>query len=123
MTFQASNGKGNHFLDLLDDDFNTIEPSYTRGGPWLQAFGHSNLLCAHVTRAITNHAPIREYQLRFFPYKDFSCSCNNYPIKSRRHILYECKRFNRYWNPRRDSLSHFIMFLVANPNAFAFTNL
>ena len=123
MTFQASNGKGNQFLDLLDDDFNTIKPSYMKGGPWLQAFGHSNSICAHMMRAITNHAPIREYRLRFFPYKDFSCPCNNYPIESRRHILHECKRFNRYWNPRRDSLSHFTMFLVANPNAFTFTNL
>ena len=123
MTFQAFDGKGNHFLDLLDNDFNIIEPSYTKGGPWLQAFGHSNSLCACTMRAITNHAPIGEYWLKFLPNKDFSCPCNNYPIESRRHILYECKRFNRYWNPRRDSLSHFVMFLVANPNAFAFTNV
>ena len=45
MTFQALDGKGNHFLDLLDVNFNVIEPSYTKGGPWLQWFGHSNLLC------------------------------------------------------------------------------
>jgi len=123
MMFQALDGKGNHFLDLLDDDFNIIEPSYSKGGPWLQAFGHSNSLCTHATRAITNHAPIGEYRLRFFPDKDFSCPCNNYPIELRRHILHECKRFNEYWNPRRDSLNHFIRFLVANPNAFAFTDL
>ena len=123
MTFQASDGKGNHFMDLLDDDFNTIEPSYSKGGSWLQKFGHSNLLCACATRAITNYAPIGEYHLRFFPDKDFSCPCNNYPIKSRRHILHECKRFNGYWNQRRDSLSHFIIFLVANPNAFVFIDL
>jgi len=58
MTFQASDGKGNHFLDLLDDDLNIIEPSYARDGPWLQAFGHLNSLCAHTTRAITNHASL-----------------------------------------------------------------
>jgi len=28
MTFQASDGKGKHFLDLLDNNFNTIEPAY-----------------------------------------------------------------------------------------------
>ena len=123
MTFQASNRKVNQFLKLLDDDFNTIKPSYTKGGSWLQAFGLSNLLCTCAIRAITNHAPIRKYQLRFFLYKDFSCLCNNYPIESRRHILHEYKRFNGYWNPKKDSLSHFIMFLVANPNAFTFTNL
>ena len=122
MTFQASDGKGNNFLDLLDDDFNPIKPSYTKGGLWLQTFGHPNLLCAQAMRAITNHAPIREYWLRFLPSMDFSYPCNNYPIKLRRHILHECKRFNGYWNPRRDSLNHFVMFLIANPNAFTFTD-
>ena len=122
MTFQASDGKGNYFLDLLDDDLSVIEPSYSKGGPWLQAFGHSNSLCARAVRAITNHAPIGEYQLRFFPNMDFICPCNNYPIETRRHVLHECRRFNGYWNPRRDTLSHFVMFLTANPNAFVFTN-
>jgi len=59
--FQASDGKGRHFLDLVDNNFKDIEPSYTKGGPWLQTFGHSNSLCIHATRAITNHAPIGEY--------------------------------------------------------------
>jgi len=45
MHFQASDGKGNNFMDLLNDDFNIIELSYTKGGLWLQAFGHSNSLC------------------------------------------------------------------------------
>ena len=61
MTFQASDGKGNNFLDLLDNDYNPIIPSYIKGSLWLQAFGHSNLLCIRATRAITNHAPIGEY--------------------------------------------------------------
>ena len=30
--FQASNLKGNHFLDLLDDDYNIIELSYVKEG-------------------------------------------------------------------------------------------
>jgi len=96
MTFQALDRKGKQFLDLLDDDFNTIELAYTKGGPWLQVFSHSNLLCTHATRAITNHASIGEYQLRFFPNEDFRCPCDNYPIESRRHILHECRRFNGY---------------------------
>ena len=90
MTFQASDGKGNQFLDLLGDDLNVIELSYSKGGPWLQVFGYSNLLCAQAVRAITNHAPIGEYRLRFFPNMDFACLCNNYPIETRRHILHEC---------------------------------
>jgi len=122
MTFQASDGKGSHFLDLLDNDLNPIKLSYIKGRPWLQSFSHSNSLCARATRAITNHAPIGEYHLRFLPNMDFLCPCNNYPIESRRHILHECKRFNGYWNPRRDTLSHFVMFLITNPNAFAFIN-
>ena len=94
MHFQASDGKGNNFLDLLDDDFNIIKPSYIKGGPWLQAFGHSNSLCTRATRAITNHAPIGEFRLRFFSNEDFKCPCNKYPIETRRHILRECQRFN-----------------------------
>ena len=35
MTFQAFEEKGKHFLDLLDNDLNPIEPSYTKGGLWL----------------------------------------------------------------------------------------
>ena len=63
MTFQASDGKGRNFLDLVDNNYKIIEPSYIKEGPWLQAFGLSNLLCARATRAITNHAPIGEYCL------------------------------------------------------------
>ena len=122
MTFQVSEGKGNYFLDLLDNDLNSIELSYIKDGLWLQMFGHSNLLCACTTRVISNHAPIGEYRLQFFPSLDFSCPCNNYPIETRRHILYECKRFNGYWNLRRDTLKHFVMFLIANLNAFAFND-
>ena len=122
MTFQALDGKGRNFLDLLDDNFNVIELHFAKGGPWLQTFGHSNSLCARAVRAITNHAPIGEYRLCFFPGMDFSCPCSNYPIKTRRYILHECRRFNGYWNPRRDSLSHFVMFLTANPNVFAFVS-
>ena len=120
MIFQASDGKENQFLDLLDNNSYIIKPSYVKEGPWLQLFGHSNLLCVHTLRAITNHTPIREYRLRFFSREEFKCPCSVYPIKSRRHILHDCSRFNSYWNLRRNSLSHFVMFLKANPNTFAF---
>jgi len=96
MTFQASDGKGNQFLDLMNNNLETIELSYTKGGPWLQTFGYSNLLCARATRAITNHAPIGEYHLRFFPKEEFKYLCGQYPIKTRRHILYECMNYNGY---------------------------
>ena len=33
MTFQASDGKGKQFYDLVDDNLEIIELSYTKGGP------------------------------------------------------------------------------------------
>ena len=121
MTFQASDLKWNQFLDLLDNDNNIIELSYAKGGLQLKLIGHSNSLCAQAIRAITNHAPTSEYRLRFFLREEFNCSCGQYPIESRHHILYEYGRFNGYWNPRRDTLSHFIMFLEFNPSTFSFS--
>jgi len=58
MIFQASDLKERQFLELCDEDNNTIEPSYAKEGSWLKFFGHSNLLCARATRAIMNHTPI-----------------------------------------------------------------
>jgi len=121
MTFQASDSKGKHFLDLVDGDENTLELSYIKGSSWLKYFGHSNILCARASRAITNHIPIGEYQLRFFPRKEFRCPYKLYPIETRCHILYEYKRFNGYWNLRRDLIDHIILFLKLNPNGFAFS--
>jgi len=122
MTFQASDLKGHHFLDLSDEDSNPLEPTYAKGGSWLKYFGHSNSPCTRVTRVIVNHAPIGEYRLRFFPWEDFSCPCRSYSIETRCHILHECRRFNAYWNPRRDSISHFILFLELSSSTFSFGN-
>jgi len=122
MTFQALDLKGKRFLNLLDEDNNIIELSYTKEGSWLKIFGHSNSLYAYAWWAITNHAPISKYRLRFFSKEKFKCPCGSYPIETRCHILHECDRFNGYWNPRRDFLGHLTIFLVANLSAFAFTN-
>ena len=111
MFFQAADSRGKNFLDLLDDDLNPIEPSNVKGSPWLQYFSLSNLLCIRATRAIINHTLIGKYRLRFFPREDFSCPCSIHPIKTRRHILYDCSRFKKYWNPRRDTIAHFALFL------------
>jgi len=120
MTFQVLDLKGRNFLELVNNDNKLLEPTYCKGSSWLQVFGHSNLLCARAMRAITNHAPIGEYRLKFFPNEDFSCPCGLYPIETRQHILHECRRFNEYWNLRRDSIAHFIEFLERNPRAFSF---
>ena len=123
MIFQVSDLKRKQFLNLLNSDSNILEPFYIKGRPWLKFFGYSNSLCARAMRAITNHAPTGKYRLRFFPREEFSCLCGFYPIKIRWHFLYECKRFNKYWNLRKDLISHFVMFLESNPGAFVFQNL
>ena len=115
MTFQALDYKGNHFLNLLNEEYLPIKPMYMKGGLWLKLLGHSNSLCARATRVITNYALIGEYRLRFFPKEEFKCPCRAYPIESRYHILYKCRRFNNYWNPNKKSLQHFITFLEFNP--------
>ena len=120
MTFQVSDARGRQFSEFLDDDLHPIEPSYSKGGLQLKFFGHSNLLCARASRAIVNHALIGEYCLRFFPQEEFKCLCRQYLIETRQHILYECRRFNNYWNPRWDTIAHFTMFLEFNNNAFSF---
>ena len=63
---------------------------------------------------------IGEYELRFFTQKEFKYPCSLYPIKTRHHILHECKRYNNYWNPRRDTVVHFTLFLEFNSKAFSF---
>jgi len=46
MMFQASDLKEKQFLDLLDNENNIIELSYSKGGSWLKAIGHLNSLYA-----------------------------------------------------------------------------
>ena len=120
MTFQVLDLKEWHFLDLYNKENNFLEHIYIKGRLWLKFFEHSNLLYTRATRAIINHAPIGEYRLRFFPIENFSCLYGSYPIKFRYHILHKYKRFNIYWNPRRDSISHFVLFLEFNSRAFSF---
>ena len=35
MLFQVSDSKGKNFLDLLNNNLNSLKPSNTKGGPWL----------------------------------------------------------------------------------------
>ena len=120
MFFQVSDNKEKNFLKLLDNELNPLELLTIKGSSQLQHLGYSNILCAGATRAIINHAPIGEYQLRFFSREEFMYPCSLYSIKSRQHILYECTRFNNYQNPRRDSIGHFTLFLEFNSNTFIF---
>ena len=58
-------------------------------GAWLKHFDLLNLSCIWITRLITNYISIDEYRLRFFSKEFIVCSCGNYPIKIREHILFE----------------------------------
>ena len=120
MIFQASDSKGQYFLELLDENLKPIKLLSSKGGLWLKFFRHSNLLCARASRAIVNHAPIGKYWLIFFPKEEFKCLCRLYPIETRWHILHECRRYNNYWNLRRDMMAHFTLFLEFNSSAFSF---
>jgi len=96
MIFQASDVKDHYFINLLNENSNPIKLYAVKDSPWLKFFGHSNSLYARATRAIINHAPIGEYQLRFFVWKEFKFLCSLYPIELRHHILHECRHFNNY---------------------------
>jgi len=115
-SFKMLNLKRRNFLNSCS----VIKLFYMKGGLWIEQFRFSNSLCAQATWAIANHAPIGEYWLRFFLREEFSCLCGFYPIESRCHILYDCRRFNKYWNPMRDTIHQFISFLEFNLNAFSF---
>ena len=69
-----SNYKRRNFLNLPNDNLSNIKLSYTKERPWIEQFSFSNLLCTQATQAISNHTPIGEYRLRFFPSKYFRLS-------------------------------------------------
>ena len=59
---------------------------------WLPHIGQSVTLCARATRAILNHAPIREYKQHFFPVECTQCPCGHCQVETRRHIFAGKKR-------------------------------
>jgi len=71
MTFQASDYKGNNFLDLVNDNNLLIRPAYLKEEAWLKYLRHFNFLYVQATRAITNYISIDEYCLRFSPREPF----------------------------------------------------
>ena len=107
-------------MKLLDNNLLPIKPLLANGGLWLKYFGHSNLLCIRATRVIVNHVLIGKYRLRFFSWEEFKCLYSLYPIKTKHYILHKYRRYNNYWNPRRDTIAHFILFLEFNSRAFSF---
>src|SRR3978361_1100 len=66
----------------------TIDPSHTKLGSWLNTAPMDNTMLAQATHAITNHAPIGEYRLRFKLSNDNLCKCG--APETREHILELC---------------------------------
>ena len=90
MIFQALEFKERKFLELNNDDNSLIYFTYSKGRAWLKNFGFSNLLYTQVTRLVINYVPISEYKLKFFSKEPIVCSCSDYSIKTRKHILFKC---------------------------------
>ena len=64
-TFSHPTVQGYHFLTLRGKNCKPLQPRYSKGGSWLSHISQSVTLCARVTRAILNHAPIGEYRQCF----------------------------------------------------------
>ena len=112
--------KGRNFLELNDNNNLPIHLIYAKDEAWLKHFGSSNLLCTCITRLVTNHTPIGEYRLGFYPKESIACPCSNYPIEMRKHIIFECLQYKKSWNSKRELLKDILTFLEFNPRAFCF---
>jgi len=68
------------------------------------------------------HAPIEEYQQRFFPNTPVQCPCREADVKTREHIFMQCRQYEASLCPRDICLSSFIEFITGNPTSFCFDN-
>ncbi|KAF5347025.1 hypothetical protein D9756_011012 [Leucocoprinus leucothites] len=122
-TFWKKKYRGNGFL-LSKKNRKFIIPTYVKGGMWLPLANESPQLCARMTRAILNHAPIGAYRERFFPLEQISCRCGH-RLETRHHILSYCPLYpiRTQWVQCAFPQYEFLVeFLKKNPAAFAFTN-
>ena len=89
--FKDSKKKGQLFLEFEDNNQRVIKLTYTKGGSWLPHIGSSNSVCARFTRMMLGHAPIGEYQQRFFPNMAIHYLYGEADIETREHIFMQCK--------------------------------
>jgi len=120
--FKDSKKKGQLFLKFEDDNDRVIKLTYTKGGLWLPHIGVSNSVCMRFTRMMLGHAPIGEYQQRFFPNTLIQCPCSEADIETREHIFMQCKQYKASSHPRDICLSSFVEFIIDNPTLFCFDN-
>src|SRR5262249_16413838 len=111
------------------EDRERLLPTHINLGPWLRGqAGVTNAnspgLCGCFVCTATNHAPIGEYQERFFP-REPPQGCHgvlNTP-ETRAHILNHCSwyawRANHY-EGGIETVMGLNLFLMDNPHAFSF---
>ena len=93
----------------------------------LKAVGHSSSFSARLIRALTGHAPIGYYRLRFFPDQPTNCECNLPELQTVRHAFDRCTRYKSPYRLRfdrfLDALDPFPLitdWLERFPSAFTF---
>jgi hypothetical protein len=94
-------------------------PTHVNGGAWLKHFGSLSTTMQAV-RAITAHAPIREYRLSFFPAEPHSCRHCGVHLETREHILYKCPHYFCRTDEEMRFIGYFQWFLQDNPDTFVF---
>jgi hypothetical protein len=113
------NNLGSRFLHLRDSGDRLLWPTYVNGGAWLKHFGSLSMITQAV-RAITTHAPIREYRHSFFPAEPHSRRHCRAHLETWEYILYECPYYFRRLDSEMRSIGYFQWFLKDNPDTFAF---
>ena len=121
-SFMSNPKRGQCFLDFEDENQNVIKPTYAKGSLWFPSIGFTNSLCAHFTCMTTGHAPIGEYQQRFFPHLPTSYLCNEAEIQTQEYIVMECDIHDPSTHPCNIIINSFVHFLVDNPSTFSFDN-
>ena len=119
--FQHPAYQGRSFLHL-EKSGKRLAPSHLNGGgPWLQKMGKSNAHTARMVRAISGHAPIGAYRIRFNLSEEGWCSCTPRRFETRDHVLKFCPACTRSSNPAlRSEFVSFLSFLEKNPRTFSF---
>ena len=85
------------FLNLNNNNNLSIQPTYLKEDTWFKHIRHSNSLCVHITRAITNHTLISEYHLRFFPKELFQEITSYINVDYKRTSFSELFLFHIFW--------------------------
>jgi hypothetical protein len=110
-------------LDLRGTNGKELRPLTHKNGPWLSLAGSNNALMARLVRSIMLHAPLGEYQMRFFPAEDpfcLHCLGPRQSVETREHVLQRCRGLQCSHHGELPSLSWaYIKFLTDNPRVLS----